>query len=120
MPGTLQAVAEHETGGRLRIARVRNRRQWFERLMLTAPIVVAGVMGSIYRWTFDDGYIYFRTVHQLLAGNGPVFNKGERVESFTSPVWLTILTISDLIVPLQLEWIAAILAIALRAHRAID
>ena len=56
------------------------------RLVLWAvPIVVVVVMAAAKRWTFDDGFIYFRTVDQILAGNGPVFNAGERVESFTSP-----------------------------------
>ena len=32
----------------------------------------------------DDGYIYLRVVDQLLAGNGPVFNNGERMEAATS------------------------------------
>ena len=32
------------------------------------------------RWIADDGLIVLRTVRNLLAGNGPVFNVGERVE----------------------------------------
>lgn len=39
------------------------------------------------RWISDDGLIVLRTVRNLLAGNGPVFNVGERVESNTSTVW---------------------------------
>lgn len=39
------------------------------------------------RWIADDGLIVLRTVRNLLAGNGPVFNKGERVEANTSTVW---------------------------------
>ena len=31
------------------------------------------------RWIADDGLIVLRTVRNLLAGNGPVFNAGERV-----------------------------------------
>lgn len=33
------------------------------------------------RWIADDGLIVLRTVRNLLAGNGPVFNAGERVEA---------------------------------------
>ena len=33
----------------------------------------------------DDGFINLRVVSQIKAGNGPVFNAGERVEAATSP-----------------------------------
>jgi hypothetical protein len=39
----------------------------------------------------DDAYIVFRYADHLLAGLGPVFNAGERVEGFTSPLWLLLL-----------------------------
>src|SRR5262249_19918073 len=39
------------------------------------------------RWIADDGLIVLRTVRNLLAGNGPVFNAGERVETNTSAAW---------------------------------
>ena len=39
------------------------------------------------RWIADDGLIVLRTVRNLLAGNGPVFNASERVESNTSTAW---------------------------------
>jgi arabinofuranosyltransferase len=39
------------------------------------------------RWITDDGLIVARTVQQILAGNGPVFNAGERVEADTSALW---------------------------------
>ena len=39
------------------------------------------------RWIADDGLIVLRTVRNLLAGNGPVFNAGERVEANTSTLW---------------------------------
>ncbi len=39
------------------------------------------------RWIADDGLIVLRTVRNLLAGNGPVFNAGERVETNTSTIW---------------------------------
>jgi arabinofuranosyltransferase len=43
-------------------------------------------------WTCDDAFITFRVVEQLLAGAGPVFNEGERVQVFTHPLWLFVLT----------------------------
>jgi len=39
----------------------------------------------------DDAFIFFRYADHVLAGHGPVFNVGERVEGFTSPAWLGLL-----------------------------
>ena len=87
----------------------------FELVLWATPVVVVVIMATAERWTFDDGFIYFRTVDQLMAGNGPVFNAGERVESFTSPTWLALLTIGDLLSPLRLEFTAAVLSISCTA-----
>lgn len=80
---------------------------------LAAPIVALAIAGWANRWIFDDGFIYLRVVRQLRAGNGPVFNEGERVEAFTSPLWVAILAVADLATPVRLEWIAVGLGIAL-------
>ncbi|ARU46908.1 flagellar motor control protein ZomB [Corynebacterium silvaticum] len=53
----------------------------------TAIAVIAFVGGWQRRWISDDGLIVLRTVRNLLAGNGPVFNAGERVEANTSTLW---------------------------------
>jgi arabinofuranosyltransferase len=45
------------------------------------------------RWISDDGLIEARTVRQILAGNGPVFNAGERVESNTPTLWTWLLAL---------------------------
>ena len=53
-------------------------------------LVAAGLFGWgawQRRWIADDGLIVLRTVRNLMAGNGPVFNAGERVEANTSTVW---------------------------------
>ncbi|HEX4780243.1 MAG TPA: hypothetical protein VH301_05790, partial [Usitatibacter sp.] len=44
-------------------------------------------------WTCDDAFITFRVAEQILAGHGPVFNLGERVQVFTHPLWLFVLTL---------------------------
>lgn len=41
-----------------------------------------------YAWLTEDAFINFRVVEHLLAGDGPVWNVGERVQVFTSPLWL--------------------------------
>jgi arabinofuranosyltransferase len=55
--------------------------------------VAWGVLGWRQRWIADDGDIVARTVREILAGNGPVFNQGERVESFTSALWTWLLVL---------------------------
>ncbi|MEK6674696.1 MAG: hypothetical protein AABZ47_03470, partial [Planctomycetota bacterium] len=35
----------------------------------------------------DDAYIFLRYARNLAEGNGPVFNVGERVEGYSSPLW---------------------------------
>jgi arabinofuranosyltransferase len=56
-------------------------------LPLSILPVVWGVLGWRQRWIADDGLIVARTVREILAGNGPVFNPGERVEADTSALW---------------------------------
>jgi arabinofuranosyltransferase len=74
------------------------------------------VMGWTQRWTSDDGFIFVRVVHQILAGNGPVFNAGERVEAATSPLWVLLLTLGQLTFSsLATEWIAVILGLTCTA-----
>ncbi|MFJ2261997.1 hypothetical protein ACIOKD_27315 [Streptomyces sp. NPDC087844] len=67
---------------------------WADRLRVVPRVAVWGVpalliayAGFRRRWMSDDAYIYVRTVRQVLAGNGPVFNAGERVESSTGTLW---------------------------------
>ncbi|MDA8020337.1 MAG: hypothetical protein MPN21_23100 [Thermoanaerobaculia bacterium] len=38
-------------------------------------------------WICDDAFITFRSVEQLLEGNGPRWNPHERVQAFTHPLW---------------------------------
>jgi arabinofuranosyltransferase len=66
------------------------------------------------RWTADDGLIVLRTVRNLLAGNGPVFNAGERVEANTSTVWTYLIYLGGLIGgPVRLEYVALFLSLVL-------
>jgi arabinofuranosyltransferase len=84
-------------------------------IALLVPVIVVVIMGWQHRWTSDDGFINFRYVDQIRHGNGPVFNAGERVEAFTSPLWLAVLLALDLVIPLRLEWIAVVAGLALTA-----
>ncbi|OOK71302.1 arabinosyltransferase AftB domain protein [Mycobacterium kansasii] len=66
------------------------------------------------RWIADDGLIVLRTVRNLLAGNGPVFNMGERVEANTSTVWTYLLYVASWVGgPMRLEYVALAVALML-------
>ena len=88
------------------------------RLSLWASVAVVSALWAwgIWqrRWIADDGLIVLRTVRNLLAGNGPVFNAGERVESNTSTAWTYLVYLGSLIGgPLRLEYVALALALIL-------
>ncbi len=66
------------------------------------------------RWIADDGLIVLRTVRNLLAGNGPVFNQGERVEANTSTAWTYLMYVGSWVGgPMRMEYVALALALAL-------
>ena len=46
---------------------------------------------SVFCVTTDDPFITYRYAANLLAGHGPVFNIGERVEGFSSPLHLLLM-----------------------------
>lgn len=43
-------------------------------------------------WLSDDAYITLRTVSNWLAGFGPVWNVDERVQAYTHPLWMLLLS----------------------------
>ncbi|HEU0190691.1 MAG TPA: flagellar motor control protein ZomB [Mycobacterium sp.] len=66
------------------------------------------------RWMSDDGLIVLRTVRNMLAGNGPVFNAGERVEANTSAVWTYLMYLGCWLGgPMRMEYVALAAALAL-------
>ncbi|WP_455038421.1 glycosyltransferase family 39 protein [Kingella denitrificans] len=62
-------------------------------------------------WVAEDAFITFRAVDNLLAGHGPVWNIGERVQVYTHPLWYFLLSIgtaltgSSFYVSLLLSWL---------------
>lgn len=81
--------------------------------LILVPLVVLAVGAWQYRWMSDDGFINLRIISEIKAGHGPVFNAGERVEASTSPLWILVLLVGDLVLPFRLEWVAVLLGIAL-------
>lgn len=82
------------------------------RLALLLPGLVIGWLGFVNRWNSDDAFINFRVVDNILAGHGPVFNAGERVEVATSTLWLALLT-AGAPLPGAIEWFAAMAGLVL-------
>jgi arabinofuranosyltransferase len=88
------------------------------RISLWLSVLLVGAMFAWgawqRRWIADDGLIVLRTVRNLLAGNGPVFNAGERVEANTSTVWTYLVTAGAWVGgPVKIEYVALALALTL-------
>jgi arabinofuranosyltransferase len=104
----------HDDPSKTRVAGSRSGR--VVRNLLTAlPAVVILIGGWLHRWTNEDAFINFRIVDQILAGHGPVFNTGERVEAFTSPLWLGVLVIIRVTLGavLSFQWATLVVTLAL-------
>jgi arabinofuranosyltransferase len=86
-------------------------------LLCLAPAALLAFAGWRLRWIDEDGFIYLRIADNLLSGHGPVFNAGERVEAYTGPLWLALLTVAGGAVRsfIALEQVAVILGVALSA-----
>ncbi|MGQ4618363.1 flagellar motor control protein ZomB [Nocardia sp. R7R-8] len=78
---------------------------------ITLTVVLFAVGGWQRRWIADDGLIVLRTVRNLLAGNGPVFNEGERVETNTSTAWTYLVWFFSWLTQARLEYV--VLGVAL-------
>ena len=78
-----------------------------------ATLLVHAAYVAVYK---DDAFILFRYARQLLAGNGPNFNAGERVEGYTSPLWVVLSALAGLLgfeIPTAMRVVAVISALAL-------
>ncbi|MFL6113019.1 MAG: hypothetical protein ACJ786_16930 [Catenulispora sp.] len=85
-----------------RVARVRRgldrgRTWWLDSAVILVCLGYYARSGWSRRWITDDGLIFLRPVRQIAAGNGPVFNVGERVETSTSTLWQWLLVAADLL-----------------------
>jgi arabinofuranosyltransferase len=66
------------------------------------------LVGWAFRWTADDAFINFRAIDNFLAGNGMVFNAGQRIEVTTSPLWAYLLAFASMVLPVSLPWLSVI------------
>lgn len=112
-------VAEQETTEderlRERTTRVPARLAVLSRATFVGGIVLTVVLFAVgawqRRWIADDGLIVLRTVRNLLAGNGPVFNMDERVETNTSTAWTYLVWFFSWLTQARLEYV--VLGVAL-------
>ncbi|MFC4124088.1 flagellar motor control protein ZomB [Nocardia rhizosphaerae] len=112
-------VAEQETTEDERL-RGRSTRSSARVAALSRTTFVGGVVLTVVlfavgawqrRWIADDGLIVLRTVRNLLAGNGPVFNMDERVETNTSTAWTYLVWFFSWLTQARLEYV--VLGVAL-------
>jgi len=94
-------------------------------------VIAFAILGWHRRWIADDGLIVIRTVRNVLAGNGPVYNAFERAEANTSTLWtyllvgiVGVLRTEPVITAVVVGWLLSIAGVALaldatrRMHRA--
>lgn len=79
--------------------RAKNQELAIKKIVLVQIILGAAVLTSyfmlLYRtaWLSDDAFITFRTVDNFVHGYGLRWNMDERVQSFTHPLWLFLVTL---------------------------
>lgn len=66
--------------------------------MKTAALVCCAMVLIRHAWVCDDAFITLRTVRNFLDGDGLRWNLHERVQSFTHPLWMLVLSLSFAVV----------------------
>lgn len=64
----------------------------FKYLLTLCVLAYAAYSWYQHAWTFEDSFITFRVIDNFLAGYGLRWNIAERVQVFTHPLWLLLLT----------------------------
>lgn len=86
----------------------------FWRLLTGTAVLVFLFVVLKNGWVAEDAYINFRSIEQLYAGNGPIWNPHERVQVFTSPLWYGLLALGRSIVH-NLYELSLLISVALTA-----
>jgi len=61
--------------------------------VIVIAIVFILVIILRHAWMSDDAYITLRTIDHWVNGHGLVYNVGERVQSYTHPLWMLLLSL---------------------------
>lgn len=85
--------------------------------LLLAAIGLYVVVVVRTAWVSDDAYFTFRTIDQWISGNGLVWNAGQRVQAYTHPAWMLVMSAA---VSLTREfWLTSIIVSALSSSAAV-
>lgn len=84
-----------------------------ERIAFGTAIVLVGVVAAVHAVyylprTVDDMFIFLRYAENIAAGQGVVYNPGERVEGLSSPLWTLLLTFGELLGIGGVSWAKAL------------
>ncbi len=60
--------------------------------LLVATLATLAFVIARSSWVIDDAYISLRTIDHFLHGYGLRYNPAERVQAYTHPLWLGLLT----------------------------
>ncbi|MFZ5979170.1 MAG: hypothetical protein ACOYVF_00925, partial [Candidatus Zixiibacteriota bacterium] len=63
-----------------------------DKFILIILITLLGLIIVRHAWVCDDAYITFRTVDNFINGYGLTWNTDERVQGFTNPLWMLVVS----------------------------
>lgn len=63
-----------------------------EKLLIVMAVLGYGIIVIRHAWLSDDAYITFRTVDNFINGYGLTWNVAERVQAYTHPLWMLLLS----------------------------
>jgi len=64
------------------------------RLLLTLALTALAIIVIRTAWVSDDAYLTFRTIDNLIHGYGPRWNVADRVQAYTHPLWMLVLSVA--------------------------
>ncbi|NPV56166.1 MAG: hypothetical protein HPY76_05750, partial [Anaerolineae bacterium] len=69
---------------------------WLARVASLLALLLMMALATRRAWLSDDAYITFRTVDNFINGYGLNWNPAERVQSYTHPLWMFLLSAATL------------------------
>ncbi len=87
--------------------------------MLWALVAVYALIVLQNAWLHEDAFITYRTVDNLLNGYGAVWNVGERVQTYTHPLWFFSMVLAHAVsgevyyASLFVSWLCSVGAVAI-------
>lgn len=86
-------AAEDLTHPALKIGdRTSGKYSWLTKGLLIVGLIIFTAVQLRRAWISDDAFITFRTIDNFLHGYGLVWNIGERVQTYTHPLWMLVLS----------------------------